>query len=67
MIFLEEINSLHPTIKLTAKLFGESVTFLNTKVIRDGDSLVTDVYTKPTDTTSTSTVVAAILPIVRGV
>ena len=49
-VFLTEINSFHPTIKFTAEWSRESVTFLDTKVIRDGNRLVTDLYTKPTDT-----------------
>ena len=48
--FLEEINLFHPTIRFTAEWSRESVTFLDTKVIRNGDSLVTDLFTKPTDT-----------------
>ena len=49
-VFLTELNSFHPTIKFTAEWSRESVTFLDTKVIRDGNRLVTDLYTKPTDT-----------------
>ena len=49
-VFLTEINLFHPTIKFTAEWSRESVTFLDTKVIRDGNRLVTDLYTKPTDT-----------------
>ena len=50
MVFLNEINYFHPTIKFTAEWLWESVTFLDTKVIRDANHLVMDLYTKPTDT-----------------
>ena len=49
-VFLNELNSFHPMIKFTAEWSRESVTFLDTKVIRDGNCLATDLYTKPTDT-----------------
>ena len=49
-VFLTEINPFHPTIKFTTVWSRESVTFLDTKVIRDGNRMVTDLYTKPTDT-----------------
>ena len=39
-IFLNEINSFHPTIKFTAEWSRESVTFLDTRVICDGNRLV---------------------------
>ena len=46
--FLQEINVFHPTMKFTT-WYRESVTFLDVKVICDGNRLDTDVYTKPTD------------------
>ena len=48
--FLNQINSFHPTIKFTSEWSRESVTFLDTRVIHDGNRLVTELYTKPTDT-----------------
>ena len=49
--FLDEINSFHPTIKLKAEWSTrDSVTFLDTTLVRDRDQLVTDLYIKPTDT-----------------
>ena len=48
--FCEEINSFHLTIKFTAEWSRKSITFLDTTVIRKGNCLVTDLYTKPTDT-----------------
>ena len=49
-IFLNELNSFHPTIKFTAEWSKESVTFLDTRVINKEGRLTTDLYTKPTDT-----------------
>ena len=48
--FLDYLNSCHPTIKFTANYSPKSVEFLDVKVIRHGDSLVTDLFVKPTDT-----------------
>ena len=48
--FLQEIHVFLPTIKFTAEWFLESVTFLDVNVIRDGNRMVTDLYTKLTDT-----------------
>ena len=48
--FIHEINSYHATIKFTAEWSRESVVFLDTRVIREGNKLITDIYTKPTDT-----------------
>ena len=50
MIFLNEINSFHPMIKFTTEGSWEPITFLDTKVVHNGDCLVTDLYTKPTGT-----------------
>ena len=50
MVFLNEINSFHPTIRFTAEWSKTSVSFLDTKVSIKGRRLVTDLYTKPTDT-----------------
>ena len=49
-IFLNELNSFHVTIKFTAEGSGETVTFLDTRVIYNDVPLMTDLYTKPTDT-----------------
>ena len=49
MVFLNEINSFHSTIRFTKEWSWESVTFLDTKVIGDRNQLVTDLYTKPMD------------------
>ncbi len=49
-VFLHEINTYHPTIKFTAEQSTDRVSFLDTTVILEGDTLVTDLYTKPTDT-----------------
>ena len=48
--FLEILNSYHYTIKFTAKYSREKISFLDVEVIKKGKKLVTDLYTKPTDT-----------------
>ena len=48
--FLNYLNNLHPTIKLTCDHSNHSVSFLDTKVILNDGHLTTDLYTKPTDT-----------------
>ena len=48
--FLQWINQFHPTIKFTAEYSSNGVTFLDTIVIIDGNTIHTDLYTKPTDT-----------------
>ena len=48
--FIEVLNSYHRTIKFMAEWSSESVTFLDTRVILDGKKLITDLYTKPTNT-----------------
>ena len=49
--FLEEINSMHPSIKFTAEWSDKSVSFLDVKIsIGDNGNINTDLYTKPTDT-----------------
>ena len=47
--FIEVTNYYHRTIKFTVEWSRESVTFFDTKVIRDGNKLITDLYTKPPD------------------
>ena len=42
MLFLEKINSFHPTIEFSAECSRESITFLDTTVIHGGNRLVTD-------------------------
>ena len=49
-VFLNKLNLFHPTIKFTAEWSRESVTFLDTRVKREGNHLITELYTKPTDT-----------------
>ena len=48
--FIEYLNNLHPTIKFTYKYSRESIEFLDVMVIREGDSIRTDLYVKETDT-----------------
>ena len=49
-VFLNKLNLVHPTIKFTVEWSRESVTFLDTRVIREGNHLIIDLYTKPTNT-----------------
>ena len=48
-IFIENINSFHPTIKFTADYSKVSVHFLDTTVTIENGSLKTDLFNKPTD------------------
>ena len=48
--FINFLNSAHHSIKFTAEYSKESVNFLDVKVIRKEDRIITDLYTKPTDT-----------------
>ena len=48
--FIDDVDGYHRTIKFTSEWSRESVTFLDTRITRDGYRLVTDLHTKPTDT-----------------
>ena len=48
--FIDDNNGYHATIKFTAEWSREFVTFLDTRITHDGNHLVTDLHTKPTDT-----------------
>ncbi|KAJ8032973.1 Zonadhesin [Holothuria leucospilota] len=48
-IFVENINSFHPTIKFTSDSSRVSVHFLDTTVTIENGSLKTDLFNKPTD------------------
>ena len=48
--FLTKLNSCHPTIKFTAEYSPEKINFLDVQVIRHENHLITDLFTKPTDT-----------------
>ena len=49
-VFLTQKKLFHATIKFTAEWSRESVMFLDPRVICDGNRLVIDLYTKPTNT-----------------
>jgi len=50
-IFMNHLNTVHPTLKFTHETSPESLTFLDTRVIKDHTGqLYTTLYTKPTDT-----------------
>ncbi|XP_071802657.1 uncharacterized protein [Asterias amurensis] len=48
--FINHINSFHPTIKFTTEQSLTSVNFLDVTITKSPNGLVTDVYSKPTDT-----------------
>ena len=47
--FLRDANNFHPTIKFTAEVFNDNHVFLDTTSHLEGDRVVVDLYTKPTD------------------
>ena len=48
--FLNHLNSAHPTIKFTADYSNVSANFLDVKVSKKGNRLVSDLFVKSTDT-----------------
>ena len=48
--FIDFLNSAHRSIKFTAEYSKETIHFLDVQVIKKDDRIVTDLYTKPTDT-----------------
>ena len=48
-LFLEKINSIHPTIKFTADWSYCLVNFLNVKVKWKDGKIITNLHVKPTD------------------
>ena len=44
------LNQLHPDIRFTVTLSKQSIPFLDVMVIKNGTTITTDVYSKPTDT-----------------
>jgi hypothetical protein len=47
--FVEHLNSRLPTIKFTLECSENEIPFLDTKVKKEGTRLITDLYSKPTD------------------
>ena len=47
---MDFLNQAHPSIKFTADWSREKINFLDVQVIKEGDRLITDLFTKPTDT-----------------
>ena len=47
--FLEELNKVHPQIKFDTNYSYTQIIFLDTTVTIKNDSLITSIYTKPTD------------------
>ena len=48
--FIKFLNGAHDSITFTAEWSSERVNFLDVQVIKQGNKLVTDLFTKPTDT-----------------
>ena len=50
MEFVNFLNSPHHSIQFTVEYSKKTVNFLDVQVVRQGNKIVTDLYTKPTDT-----------------
>ena len=48
--FIDSLNQAHESIKFTAEWSKERVSFLDVQVIKEGNRIITDLFTKPTDT-----------------
>ena len=48
--FINFLNGAHHSLKFTAEWSKEKINFLDVQVIREGTKLMTDLYSKPTDT-----------------
>ncbi len=48
--FVSYLNSAHLSIKFTAEWSKSSVNFLDVRVVKKDNTIVTDLYSKPTDT-----------------
>ena len=48
--FIDALNQAHESIKFTAEWSKEKVCFLDVQVIKEGNGIITDLFTKPTDT-----------------
>ena len=48
--FISFLNGAHDSIKFTAEWSTDKVNFLDVQVIKQGNRLITDLFTKPTDT-----------------
>ncbi len=46
----ETLNGLHPDIQFTVSGDSHQIPFLDVMVIKEGGKIITDIYTKPTDT-----------------
>ena len=47
--FIQFLNSCHKSIKFTTEISNECISFLDTNIILTGGKLITDLYSKPTD------------------
>ena len=48
--FIDSLNQVHESKKITAEWSKERVSFLDVQVIKEGNRIITDLFTKPTDT-----------------
>ena len=48
--FIDALNQAHHSIKFTAEWSKETVSFLDVRVVKEGKEIITDLFTKPTDT-----------------
>ena len=48
--FIDVLNQAHHSIKFTAEWSGKAVSFLDVRVVKEGKKIITDMFTKPTDT-----------------
>ena len=48
--FFNLLNGAHESIKFTAEWSTEKINFLDVQVIKQGNKLITDLFTKPIDT-----------------
>lgn len=63
--FFTYLNSIHTSIKFTYKYSHERIEFLDVMVIREGNSLITDLFVKETALTSSYIFVRVIHIILR--
>ena len=48
--FIDALNQAHHSIKFTAEWSEKTVSFLDVRVVKEGKEIITDLFTKPTDT-----------------
>ena len=48
--FIDVLNQAHHSIRFTAEWCRKTVSFLDVRVVKEGKKIITDLFTKPTDT-----------------